>query len=585
MPIVGTAGHVDHGKSTLVQALTGTDPDRWAEEKARGLTIDLGFAWAVIRGHDVGFVDVPGHERFIKNMLAGVGALDCSLLVVAADSGWMPQTEEHASVLDLLEVDAGIIALTRIDLAEADTVEMSTYEIIEEVAGTRLEAWPIIPVSPVTGEGLPALREAIGTILDARPAPDTTVPPRLWVDRTFTIAGAGQVLTGTLASGSISLGDTVTVLPHGEPAKVRGIHHHGGEVDTAVAGDRTALNLPGAGEAVDRGALVTTEGGATTATRFVLRLRPTRAVGAIPDRGAFHLHIGTASRPARLRRIGGDFFIATLDVPCPVVVGDRVIIRDSGRKAVVGGGRVLDADPAARPDRGDLDVLDEALDGTRDDVATALLGIRGRIDRDVLAAMTSGGRPERAVAVGTTWMSEAVIPSITAQALAAVESFHAEHPTRPGHGKAQLASRLRIDLPTLEAVIDRSDALVSASDVVRLASFANELSATEQQRWETARAGLEASFNVPRMGAIDVDTETLHFLIRQGDLVRVGDDLVYTRAQVATMLDKLPDLGEAFTVAEFRDHFGMARRQAVPTLEWLDATGVTRRSGDVRSLR
>ncbi|MCL1598936.1 MAG: GTP-binding protein, partial [Actinomycetia bacterium] len=210
MPIIATAGHVDHGKSTLVEALTGTDPDRWAEEKQRGLTIDLGFAWTDIGGQAVGFVDVPGHERFIKNMLAGVGAVDCALLVVAADSGWMPQTEEHASVLSLLETRAGVIALTRIDLTDEDTIELATLEILEEIEGTPLADWPVVPVSSITGEGIDLLKQHLeDRIGDPQ---DANVPFRMWIDRSFTIQGSGLVVTGSVAAGSIRVGDPVVVL-------------------------------------------------------------------------------------------------------------------------------------------------------------------------------------------------------------------------------------------------------------------------------------------------------------------------------------------------------------------------------------
>ena len=437
----------------------------------------------------------------------------------------------------------------------------------------------------MTGEGLEDLRDAIASVLDASPSADLSARPRMWVDRTFTIAGAGQVVTGTLGSGILSVGDAVLVLPTGEHAKVRGIHHHGGEVEQARAGDRTALNLPGTDSRIDRGALITTEGGATTARRLVLSLSPTRAVGSIPDRGAFHLHIGTASHPARLRRLDDGFFIASLDERCPVVVGDRVILRDSGRKAVVGGGRVVDIEPRQRRSPTELASLATAVEGTPDDVATTLVAIHGQIDRDALSSMTSGGTPTGAVEAGSTWVVGAVLDGLTEQASASVEQFHANNPTRPGIGKAALASKIGVDGPILDAIVARSDSLVYDNDVVRLGTFSNELSDEEEQRWRRAREELETSFNVPRMNAIPVDQDTLHFLIRRGDLVRIDSDLVFTRAQVDRMLERLPQLGDRFTVAEFRDHFDMARRQAVPTLEWLDATGVTRRSGDVRSLR
>ena len=284
MPIIATAGHVDHGKSTLVEALTGRDPDRWAEEKERGLTIDLGFAWSELAtGAMVGFVDVPGHERFMKNMLAGVGAIDVALFVVAADEGWMPQSEEHLSVLDLLGVRHGVIALTRTDLVDADTVEIAELEVGDQVQGTSLAEWPIVPVSPVTGFGLDAVRSALVSQLESAGPPTNVGRPRMWVDRSFVIAGAGVVVTGTLTNGPLRRGDKLTLFPGNRPVRVRGLQSHEAEVDTAEPGTRTAINLSGVDrDLVARGALLTGAGRS-----------PGRRAGAI----------GSANRP-RFRRKG-----------------------------------------------------------------------------------------------------------------------------------------------------------------------------------------------------------------------------------------------------------------------------------------
>ena len=246
MPIVGTAGHVDHGKSTLIQALTGRDPDRWAEEKERGLTIDLGFAWTELApGTTVGFVDVPGHQRFMKNMLAGVGALDVALFVVAADEGWMPQTEEHLSVLDLLDVTHGVIALTRTDLVDADTVELAELEVDDRIRDTSLEGWPVVPVSPVTGSGMEVLRAALVGALDAAGTPADAGRPRLWVDRAFIVSGAGVVVTGTLTGGAMHRGDRLALFPGSLPTRVRGLQSHEIDIEQAAPGTRTAVNLSG----------------------------------------------------------------------------------------------------------------------------------------------------------------------------------------------------------------------------------------------------------------------------------------------------------------------------------------------------
>ncbi|MCJ7780343.1 MAG: selenocysteine-specific translation elongation factor, partial [Acidimicrobiia bacterium] len=244
MPIIGTAGHVDHGKSTLVKALTGRDPDRWAEEKERGLTIDLGFAWTRLGDEVVGFVDVPGHERFIKNMLAGVGGLDVALFVVAADEGWMPQSEEHLAVLDLLEVGHGVIALTRVDLADSELIELSTIDIAEHVEGTVAESWPVVELSATTGTGMDELVASLVDALAEAGAPRNLGRPRMWIDRAFAISGAGVVVTGTLVDGSISVGDRLQCFPGGT-VRLRSLQSHETDHDTLGPGTRTAANLVG----------------------------------------------------------------------------------------------------------------------------------------------------------------------------------------------------------------------------------------------------------------------------------------------------------------------------------------------------
>jgi len=584
MPIVGTAGHVDHGKSTLVQALTGTDPDRWAEEKERGLTIDLGFAWATIGVHDVGFVDVPGHERFIKNMLAGVGAIDCALFVVAADSGWMPQTEEHAAVLDLLGVDRGVIAVTRIDLTDGDTTELAILEIEEQTAGTSLEGWPIIPVSSPTGAGLTELMRAIEVVLDTRNPSD--LPFRMWVDRSFTIAGAGQVVTGTITSGSVAVSDELEIQPSGDRVRVRGIQHHGRDVSSSVGGSRTAINISGASIALERGDLMAAPGTALATTRVLIELQPARTVGAIPDRGAFHLHVGTASRPAQLRRLGtSSAFIAQLVDPVAATVGDRIIVRDSGRRAVVGGGRILDPIPVQRPRSSEVDRLLEAIDGDPDQRADALIDVHGMVPTRTAVAAAGGGHPVDAVAAGSFSVSPAELSSIGEMAATETAAFHARNPVRPGIPKPELASRLGVPPPVLDAAIAASSELAEETGSVMVRGFTNEISIADEARIDAAIAAIGASFDVPRFGTLDIDTELAHVMLRRGDVVRVADDLVFTSSQVDEIRRRVAELPDGFTVSEFKDRFGMSRRQAVPTLEWLDSIGRTRRSGDGRIVR
>jgi selenocysteine-specific elongation factor len=586
MPIVGTAGHVDHGKSTLVQALTGTDPDRWAEEKRRGLTIDLGFAWAQIDGIDVGFVDVPGHEKFIKNMLAGVGAIDCALMVIAADSGWMPQTEEHAAVLDLLDVRTGVIALTRIDLVDSDTVELAALEIMEETEDTALEGWPIIPVSPVSGEGLDALLGHLqAAIAGAEEKPGG--PLKMWVDRSFTISGAGVVATGTLARGEVSVGDELEILPSGLRDTVRGLHHHDRPADSSYSGSRTAVNLQNTRlSSIGRGDLVCAPNSISVSSRLIVQLRHARSFEEIPGRGAFHFHVGTAHTPATIRQLHRtDNYLIDLDNPLPLAMGDRFILRDSGRQAIVGGGRVLEPNAIDHPTMNQLSSLAESVDSSADERATALLTARGSAQLDELAKASGGGEPLSGLRAGSTVISDAVAQQIRSRAIEVVSEYHAGYPLRPGISKAELASTVDVSLGVIDAVIATDDALVETEGSVQAVGFSNELPREMAERWSRAKADLETSFDVPRMSAIDLDDETVHALIRSGELVQVGPDLAFTVDQIEEVQRRLADLADGFSVSQFKDSFGMTRRQAVPILEWLDSLGWTKRTGDGRTVR
>jgi selenocysteine-specific elongation factor len=585
MPIIATAGHVDHGKSTLVQALTGTDPDRWAEEKERGLTIDLGFAWATIDGTTVGFVDVPGHERFIKNMLAGVGAVDCALLVVAADSGWMPQTEEHAAVLHLLETSRGVIALTRTDLVDAETTELATLEILEEVEGTVMEDWPVVPVSSVTGDGLDELRSHLVDQIGVDR--DSDEPVRMWIDRSFSIRGAGLVVTGSLARGSIRVGDEVEILPQGDMCRVRGLHRHDESVDTIEAGERAAVNIVTDGSPdIGRGQLLVAPATMGTTRRFTAVMQPARSFTEIPKRGAFHLHIGTADVSVSIRRIGHtNGFVITADSRVPATLGDRFILRDSGRKAVVGGGRILDPHPGARPGTRDVDMLADVLDKDPAMRATALLGLRGIARTESLIIDGGGGTAPDGLIAGPYTVSQAETLTITASMHVVVGTYHADFPLRPGIGHGEIATRLDVDEVIISAIVADDPTFVMNEGAVAAADFTHAVTDQDEEAWGTVCQALEMSFAVPRMSTIDLPAELLHAILRRGDLVQVGDDLAFTRHQIGEITEAARSLPPGFTVADFRDSLSMTRRQAVPTLEWLDRTGVTIRSGDGRIAR
>jgi selenocysteine-specific elongation factor len=339
MPVIGTAGHVDHGKSTLIEALTGRDPDRWDEEKERGLTIDLGFAWTTLGdGTEVGFVDVPGHERFIKNMLAGIDAIDVALFVVAADEGWMPQSEEHLAVLDLLGISKGVIALTRADIVDTDTADLAELEVQDRVAGTVLENAPIIRTGAPAGLGVSEIRDALAEALEGIPARSGN-RPRLWIDRAFTIGGAGTVVTGTLVGGPVEVGDQLVVWPGEDRVRIRTIQSHETGHERLDPGRRAALNLAGTTrDRVPRGAMLGRPADWEPTTRFLADLRAIRDLTEpLRDRGAYQLHVGSSAVPARLRLVEGPSLettgVAAIEAQraIPLRVGDRFILREVGR--------------------------------------------------------------------------------------------------------------------------------------------------------------------------------------------------------------------------------------------------------------
>ena len=588
MPIIGTAGHVDHGKSTLVQALTGRDPDRWTEEKERGLTIDLGFAWALLGEETVGFVDVPGHERFIKNMLAGVGGLDVALFVVAADEGWMPQSEEHLAVLDLLGVAHGIIALTRIDVADSDLIELSTLDVEEHVASTVAETWPIIEVSALTGQGIDDLAAALGEALAAAGPPRDAGSPRMWVDRAFGIAGAGVVATGTLTGGTLSVGDRLQCYPGGE-TRVRSLQSHELDRETIGPGSRAAANLVGVEQRdLERGTLLAAPGAIGMSDRFLAQLRfPPRSPGEVTDRGAYHVHLGTATVPARLRAVTTGTepaVIITTDLPVPVSVGDRFILRDTGRRSVVAGGTILDPTPLRRPTADHVTILSGAVGHGPNELADALVAVHGTIGVIELDRSTGGGVPAGAVTVGNQYLSPEVFADRGRALTAAVVDYHQRYPLRPGLPKSEAASRLQIDASLVLALVEATPDLVEEGPAILRTGFTTELGPDEVTAWDTARETLASDLAVPRASELGLSDEVRHVLIRRGDLVRVDVDLVLLPDQIEEITAGIRELPDGFTVAVFRDHFGLSRRHAVPLLEWLDAEGWTRRRGDGRSV-
>ncbi len=581
MAVIGTAGHVDHGKSTLLEAITGRDPDRWEEEKRRGLTIDLGFVWSTLpSGREVSFVDVPGHERFIKNMLAGIEAIDAALFVVAADEGWMPQSEEHLAVLDLLGIDRGVVAVTKVDRVDADLVELAILETSEKLEGTSLESSPVLPVSGATGAGLAELLQELDAALPNLPPP---TEPRMWVDRRFVIPGAGTVVTGTLLGGSVAIGDNLVAYPRGETLRIRAIESHEQHLETVSPHRRVALNVVGATEDIGRGTMLGIESHWLTTDRFTARLRPARYVEDLTERGAYHVHLGSTGLAARLRMFD-DSALVILDHPLPVRYGDRFILRETGRRAVVAGGTVLDPAPPARGKP--LRKATAIAPGLQpDEAADALLDLRG-VDSLARLFAHTGGRPGRAVVIGDTAVTETELARLVGHAEKLVRAFHAEAPLRPGLPMATLASQLEVTAELAEQVVEASPRLHAEGGVAFSADHRAVLTADHEEAWWRARRELEDSgLTPPRLVELGLDLELVHELVRRGELVRVSDDLVFLPATIAELRTAIAAMPDEFTVAEFRDRHSLSRKYAVPILEWSDRQNLTMRRGDRRSPR
>ncbi|MDH3499605.1 MAG: selenocysteine-specific translation elongation factor [Acidimicrobiia bacterium] len=595
MPVVGTAGHVDHGKSTLVQALTGRDPDRWTEEKERGLTIDLGFAWTTLpSGTEVSFVDVPGHERFIKNMLAGTDGFDVALFVVAADEGWMPQSEEHLAVLDLLGIERAVVALTKVDRVDDELAELATLDVTEHLEGTKLEAAPVIPVSAVTGSGIAELQAALDAQVAAGGAPPDG-RPRLWVDRSFTISGAGTVVTGTLTGGPLHVGDQIVIHPGHREGRVRGLQSHEHSRDTAEPGSRVAVNVVGLDRSeVGRGSMLGRADDWMPSDRLLVSFHRARYIDEpLTNRGAYHLHLGSGAWPVRLRSsgtaaVGSEVAVLHASEAIPTATGDRFILREVGRRAIVAGGNVLmpDAPRRSADAAAAADAIIAAIAGGPDAVADAMVEIHRFADLARISAHTGGGMPRSAIIAGRTALSRPIAASLTSRATNLISEYHGANPLRPGMPIASLASTLDVPQETLNALLTDTASLRVDGSVIALASFATGLTDAQEAAFAGVRAALlDAGFNVPRTKDLGLGDELIHALFRAERLVRVSEDFAYLPEQIDQLFEQLTELPDPFTVAEFRDTYGISRKYAVPLLEWLDRLNATVRRGDVRTVR
>ena len=620
MYVIGTAGHVDHGKSALVQALSGIDPDRWAEEKARGLTIDLGFAWCELpSGRAVSIVDVPGHERFIKNMLAGVGGINLALLVIAADEGVMPQTREHLDILDLLDIDRGLVALTKVDLVDEEWIALVEEEIVELLADTALAGSQIAPVSALSGAGVEELRTLIDAQIDDLPPIPNQGRPRMPIDRSFSISGFGAVVTGTLLDGELSVGDPVVIEPGRIECRVRGLQSHEQSLDTAPPGARTAVNLSGvSANDIERGMVLTSPGWLEPTAAIDIRLRAVAGASKpLPHNATRTLHVGADEVQARVRLLEGDSLMPgdstwaqlRLERPIAAARGDHFVLRSAD--STVAGGRIVDTRPRRhhRNDASTLKALQRLLDGSPDDT---LLTVLQRMEpvrwsdllaRSELAPDDALAAVERQIADGAvvaldesglsesaTLISEAGLGALTARAEATVSDYVNQLPLRAGLPREDLRSR--VDLPqrafaVLQRQLTDGGRLILNDGAFDLPNRRVELSDSQAAQVSALLERLKGQGVRPETDP-KLDSELLEYLEAQHLIVRLKGGVNLDREVYDGMVAQTTALLEAqerATLADIRDRLGTSRKVAQAFLEHLDTNRITRRVGDARVLR
>ena len=605
MHVLGTAGHVDHGKSTLVERLTGIDPDRFAEEKRRGLTIDLGFAWLTLpSGREVGLIDVPGHERFIKNMLSGAGGVSVCLFVVAANEGWKPQSAEHLAIVDILCIRHGVVALTKSDLVDADGLELARAEVEDKLQGSSLAEAPIVPVSAVTGDGIPELLTELDRgVQAAPPAPDLD-RPRLWVDRVFTVAGSGTVVTGTLMGGSLHIGDEVEISPEGRRARVRSIQSHKKELDAVGPGNRVALNLAGLErQGAQRGDAVVVPRRWRTTSRIdaLIRVSPASLTGRaheLTEKGAHLLYVGSAETPVRVKLLdvaaigSGEEGLAQLYLrdPLPLGRGDRFVLRDAGRVMTFGGGVVLDPAPglARRGDRGHLALLSRLRKGDDEHALRALVDAHGELTiEDALARSGAAVVPGDFTQLGPRLVSAERLDALQTRLLQVLGEHHETRPLEKVMGRENLRAELDLEPASFDGLLAVTEEVREEGAGVRLAAHEVGLDPGQQRARDALIAEIEGGgFQPPLATQLNADAALVKALTESGELVRI-ENFYLTAAQATDartrVRSRIEEQGPV-TVAQIRDLLGTSRKYAVPLCEWLDSTGATLRKGDLRLL-
>lgn len=608
--VVATAGHVDHGKSSLVRRLTGMDPDRLAEEKRRGLTIELGYAWCTLpSGSDLGFVDVPGHERFVRTMLAGVGPVRLVLFVVAADEGWKPQSEEHLEIVDVLGVSGAVVALTKRDLVDDERLARARAETTEHLSGTGLERAPLIACSSATGEGVAELIVALDEMVAAAPEPERTGRPRQHIDRVFSIRGSGTVLTGTLTGGPVSVGDEIELVPSGVRARIRGLQTHRRRVDAALPVSRVAANIAGAGGArIARGEVLSLPRAWRPTAVFEGWIEPVRSLDRpLTSRGAFKLHAGAAERDVRIRLYEppkrpreGAFARITLSDELVLDVGDRFVLRESGRRETLAGGVVLDTDPLPRAGPDPARRLDARRRAAREELPALLVSERrALLVSDI--ALDLGIEPDHvsgAVRLRGWWAARDLLEELDATVASSIASFHAREPTAEGQD-VEIVRRTIVDALTAagaprdpdlaDAAIDRlieNGVIAREGTHLRLATHAAERSQEGENLVEVVREAEPTPPSIAELRAAGFSARAIESAIRSGAVVRISPTLVLSSEFVARAEQVVRGAGdEGITVSALRERLETTRKYAVPLLEHLDRAGVTRRSGDLRFAR
>jgi selenocysteine-specific elongation factor len=613
--VLGTAGHIDHGKSLLVQALTGIDPDRLREEKERGMTIELGFAWLKLPGgREVGIVDVPGHERFVKNMLAGVGGIDLALLIVAANEGIMPQTKEHLAILDLIGVKRGVVAITKKDLVDEDILSLVKMEVEELIATTTIAGAPVVPVSSITKEGIPELIAAIETQLDKAETKKDTGRPRLPIDRIFTIAGAGTIVTGTLIDGSLTVGQEVEIVPSGLKSRIRGLQTHKAKEEVATPGSRVAANLVGINTAeLTRGDVVTRPGWLKPTQLVTVNLKLIEYLHRPLAHGTeVSFHTLAAETMAKVRLLEKEevkpgentWAQFTLEKPLAIIKGDRFIIRSP--METLGGGGIIDAH-AKRLKRFRPEIIENLKareSGSAGEAVMALLETKQPLEIAAIAGQASMTVDEvsstlevlleeaRAVALGEgerrLYFTAGGWQSLATKATTALGEYHKKFPARPGMPRVELSTRLKlggyINL-AVESLV-KQGILAEEAGHLRLPTHKVQISPAQQVRIDAFLKSLSANPFSPPADLIP-EPDIVNMLIEQGKVIKVSDTIIYSskayHEMVSQLTAKIKSQGK-ISLGEVRDMFGTSRKYVQALLEYLDREKVTKRVGDDRVL-